>query len=139
IKAYFLALRNQRAAKNNPVKRYSVSYEKARAVGILFSDMADDHQAINKFVKRLKDEGKRVKALTYFEQMHSNGYDFNFDYFTREQITTTGKITSDKVDQFIDSDFDHLFCITRDSFLPFDYILLKSKAKCRIGMYLDDK
>lgn len=139
IKSFFLALRNQRAAKANTVKRQTVAYEKAKSVGILFSDTEAEYQAINKFVKRLKDEGKRVRALTYFEQAHSNGYDFNFDYFTKDQITATGKLTSEKVTQFIETDFDHLFCINTYSFLPFDYILLNSQAKCRIGMYVDDK
>lgn len=139
IKSYFLALRNQRAAKTNTVKRQTVAYGKARSVGIIFSDSEEGYQPISKFVRRLQVEGKRVKALTYFDQMHSNGYDFSFDYFTKDQISATGKINSEKVDQFIETDFDHLFCISKYSFLPFDYILLKSKAKCRIGMYLDEK
>lgn len=114
-----------------------IPYDQAKSIGLLFDDVEADFPAINKFVKRLTDEGKKVRALTYFDRMQSSGYDFPFDYFTRDQVSTMGNLTSEKVGRFLDFEFDYLFCIQRHSFLPFDFILLHSKAKFRIGMYLE--
>ena len=139
LQSFFLKLKNKQANKNNKVTRQMMPYTDARNIGILFMAPEGEHQTINRFVKKLKEEGKQIKALTYFEQNQSTGYDFNFDYFSKEQLTTTGNIKSEKVTRFIETRFDYLFCIHTHSFLPFDYILLQSNAKYRIGMYLEEK
>jgi hypothetical protein len=43
------------------------------------------------------------------------------------------------VDQFTGFAFDYLFCISQEAFLPFDTILLKSRAKFRVGTYVPGK
>jgi hypothetical protein len=140
IQSFFLNLKNKKAAAEKSVLRKNVPYTEARQVGILFaSEREEDYTVINKFVQRLAKDGKKIMALTYFERLQSNGYDFQFDYFTKEQISATGVLTSEKVDRFIEANFDYLFCISKHSFLPFDYILLRSRAKCRIGMYIEEK
>jgi GR25 family glycosyltransferase involved in LPS biosynthesis len=139
LQSFFLKLKSRQANRNNKVIRQMVPYSEARNIGILFMAPEEGYQAINRLVQKLKDEGKQIKALTYVEQNQSTGYDFNFDYFSKEQLTTTGNIKSDKVARFIETRFDYLFCIHTHSFLPFDYILLQSNAKYRIGMYLEEK
>jgi pentatricopeptide repeat protein len=127
------------ASRQNTVSREMMEYSQAKNIGLLFTGEENDYQVFNQLVKRLGNEGKQVKALTYFEQMQSSGYDFNFDYFTKEQISATGNIKSEKVSRFIENRFDYLFCILRQSFLPFDYILLQSKARYRIGLSQEEK
>ncbi len=139
IQSFFLKLKNKQASQGNVIVREMLAFSQAKNIGLLFKGEDDDYQAINRFVKQLTTEGKQVKALTYFEQNQSTGYDFNFDYFTKEQVSTTGNIDSEKVSRFIENRFDYLFCIHRQSFLPFDYILLQSKAKYRVGMYQEEK
>lgn len=139
IQSFFLNIKNRQALKNDTVVREMVPYSEAKQIGLLFKGEEDDYQVINRFVKRLTTEGKQVKALTYFEQVQSTGYDFNFDYFTKEQVSATGNINSEKVNRFIETRFDYVFCICRNSFLPFDFILLQSRARYRIGMYMEEK
>jgi len=140
IQSFFLNLKNKKAAAEKTTLRKNIPYAEAKQVGILFiNEREEDYAVINKFVQRLTKEGKKITALTYFERVQSNGYDFYFDSFSKEQISATGVITSEKVDRFIETDFDYLFCINRYSFLPFDHILLRSKARCRVGMYLEEK
>ncbi len=140
IQSFFLKLKNKKAAREQSPVRVNIPYAEARQVGVLFmNETEEDYAVINKCIKKLNTDGKKVRALTYFERTQSNGYDFQFDYFTKEQISATGVIKGDKVERFIESDFDYLFCVARHSFLPFDYILLKSRAKFRIGMYLEEK
>jgi hypothetical protein len=140
IQSFFLNLKNKKAAAEKNTLRKNIPYPQARQIGLLFiNEREEDYAAINRFVQKLAREGKKVTALTYFEHPQSNGYDFYFDSFTKEQISATGVINSDKVERFIETDFDYVFCINKYSFLPFDYILLRSKAKCRVGMYLEEK
>ncbi len=117
-----------------------MSYGSTKDIGVLFSDsLAEQTGAINAFISRLQQEGKRVRALTYFERPHSHGYTFKFDYFTKKELTPFGSIRNEKVDQFTDFAFDYLFCINQEDFLPFDTLLLKSKAKFRVGTYVPGK
>lgn len=140
IQSFFLNLKNKKAAAEKNTIRKNIPYSQARQVGVLFmNEGEDDYAVINKFMQKLARDGKKITALTYFERIQSNGYDFYFDSFSKEQISATGVINSDKVERFIETDFDYLFCINKYSFLPFDYILLRSRAKCRVGMYLEEK
>lgn len=86
-------------------------------------------------MKRLREEGKNVKAITYFEQERSNPFDFKFDFFTKKDINLLGKITSDAVNVFVHTEFDYLFCLSTTSFMPFESILAESKARFRVGFY----
>ncbi|QHT65816.1 hypothetical protein GXP67_03610 [Rhodocytophaga rosea] len=139
IQSFFLNIKNKQASQQNTVAREMMEYSQAKNIGLLFRGEENEYQVFNQLVKRLTNEGKHIKALTYFEQMQSTGYDFNFDYFTKEQISATGNIKSDKVSRFMENRFDYLFCILRQPFLPFDYILLQSKARYRIGLSQEEK
>jgi hypothetical protein len=120
--------------------RHPVPYHLAKDVGVLFSDeLVGESAAVNGFVEQLQREGKRVRALTFFERPHSNPYAFKFDYFTKKELTPFGNIRNEKVDQFTGFAFDYLFCINQEAFLPFDTILLKSRAKFRVGTYVPGK
>ncbi len=107
----------------------------AKDIGILFLEEEGQHQALNQFVDGLTRDSKRVRALTFFEKFHSNPYQFKFDYFIRKEISPFGTIRSEKVSQFTDFRFDYLFCVSRQVFLPFEYILLHSKARFRVGFH----
>ncbi len=120
--------------------RHPVPYHAAKDVGVLFNDShVGESAAINGFVEQLQREGKRVRALTFFERPHSNPYAFKFDYFTKKELTPFGNIRNEKVDQFTGFAFDYLFCISQEAFLPFDTILLKSRARFRVGTYVPGK
>ncbi len=141
ISDYFLDIRNKFTSKND-VKRFTLNYSKAKNVGILFDIKNEDQYTIlNDFVSMLRGDGKHVELLTYFDfdKMHSNPFSFQFDFFTKKDINVLGSIHSYQVDNFVEQDFDYLYCIFLEPFLPFDNILLRSKAKCRIGKYFENK
>jgi len=118
------------------VPRHTLNYEQAREIGVLFSHSNDENpKAINYFVKLLQKDNKHVKALAYFEEKHSNPYDFRFDFFTAKEIDAKGRISSLQVDEFIQLNFDYLYCINTTEFAAFDYIMRHSQAKCRVGKY----
>lgn len=121
------------------VKRYALNYEEARTVGILFNSTDEDsHGALNFWVKMLKKDGKKVRAMAYFEEKHSNPYDFKFDFFTKEDLRRGDEVHTDEVQAFMQERFDYLYCVSLQHFKPFDYIMRYSHAKCRIGSFYED-
>ncbi|MES2732269.1 MAG: hypothetical protein V4714_10985 [Bacteroidota bacterium] len=141
LKNYFLLLRVQKALRDSVVSRGAIGFGRAKNIGILFDANFEgkDAQAINMFYKRLRDEGKNVKSLTYFPQERSSPFDFKFDFFTSKDLTMLGDLKTEVVDRFVNTDFDYLYCINSVSFLPFDYILAQSKARFRVGVYQEEK
>ncbi len=135
-----LRWQNRKLLRQGTGGRSPVPFSMAKDIGVLFSDQfSAEAGAINDFIRQLQQDGKRVRALTYFERPHSNPYAFKFDYFTKKELTPLGHIRNEKVDQFTGFSFDYLFCINGEDFLPFDIIMQRSKARFRVGTYVPDK
>lgn len=141
ISDYVFNLRNRFSQKEkDEAERATSNYQEAKNIGILFKIEDDDkHDSLNNFVKKLQNEGKSLTLLTYFERLDNSPYNFKYDFFSKKDITTLGKIKSRAVQNFIEMPFDYLYCITVNHFLPFDGILMKSQAKCRIGRYFPEQ
>ncbi|MDX1904726.1 MAG: hypothetical protein SFU27_11260 [Thermonemataceae bacterium] len=119
-----------------PVIRNTLNYDEAKEIGVLFSHSNEDNpKALNYFVKLLKKDGKNIKILAYFEEKHSNPYDFRFDFFTAKEVDNRNQVKSLQVEEFIQKEFDYVYCINVTEFAVFDYIMQKSRAKCRIGKF----
>jgi hypothetical protein len=66
IQSFFLNIRNKQASQQNTVAREMIEYSRAKNIGLLFKGEENEYSAFNQLVKRLTNEGKQVKALTYF-------------------------------------------------------------------------
>ncbi|MBX2844303.1 MAG: hypothetical protein KTR26_21225 [Flammeovirgaceae bacterium] len=140
IKEFFLNLQTSRAVKRNKAKRISTNYSEVKSVGILFLIENDSHhEAMNKFVKGLMKEGKKVEAMTYFTREHDNPYNFSYNFFDEKDISLTGGLKGEKVVAFMEKEFDYLFFVALKQTLAFDFILASSKAKCRVGPFFEGK
>lgn len=139
LKEKLLRFRTKRAIKKAAARR-TLNYKDAKSIGILFKVTEEDkHDYINTFVHTLTKEGKTVEALTYFTRDHDNPYNFKYSFFTDKDVTVLGEIKSESVKNFIQRDFDYLYCFTREDIPVFDHILSKSRAKCRVGTYGEEK
>jgi len=140
LSEYFLQRKNARwRRRSQPRQTVMMPLPEAKNIGILFLEEEGHQQALNRFVDRLVWDHKRVRALTWFEKFHSNPYQFKFDFFTQKEISWLGNIKNEKVSQFIDFRFDYLFCVSRQVFLPFEYILMRSNARFRVGFFEEGK
>jgi hypothetical protein len=137
LRNYFLLIRTQHALRTNAAGRVMLNYDRARNVGVLFDSRYEGKDAlvVNQFFKRLREEGKNIKALTYLPQERSNPFDFKFDFFTSKDLTTLGQFKTELVNRFVNTEFDYLYCLNESAFLPFDFILAQSKARFRVGIY----
>ncbi len=125
--------------KKGSIKRGSISYKSAESVGILFEvTNRSKHSEIKKFIKTLENDGKKVDVLCLLGEGKEN-YDFIFDYFTTNDFSFFGQIVSQSILLFTQKKFDYLIVLDTDTSIFIDNVLAKSNAKCRVGIYHDNR
>lgn len=140
MKRYFLQWRLQKMLRQNTARRRSPDFASVREVGVLFAVSSEDTaRQLATFIRNLQKDGKRVSALTFFEEAREAAYSFDYEVFTGAEIDVWGNIRSEKALQFINQPFDYLYCICTDDSPVIDYLLAASKAHCRIGPYREGK
>lgn len=134
-----LTRNTRRNLRKGKIKRGSVSYDAAESIGILFTVVdRPKHSLIKKFIKLMEKDKKKVDVLCWLGEGKEN-YDFIFDYFTTRDFSLFGHVASQSILLFIQKKFDYLIVLDTESNIFTDNILAKSNAKCRIGIYHDDK
>lgn len=136
-----LALKNRFfSKKSSEVSRVSSNYHEAKRIGILFEiQNQEKFPAIQSFVRRLQNEGKDVRLLTYSDGSQEAPQSLNISRFSSRDISLTGKIKSPEVREFANSRFDYLYCVNVRRSPVLDSVLLQSQAKCRIGQYFKSR
>ena len=140
LKDKLLSLRTKRAVTKQPPRK-TVPYSQAISVGLLVSRLPEQQaQLANALIEQLTADGKSVRVLTFLPD-DTDDYHLPFfsEYFTYENISSTGEVTSRKAKQFMNSEFDYLICIMAELHPALNYIIAKSKAKIRIGDTLENE
>lgn len=132
-----LALKWKLNNKNNEnIIHENIAFDKASYIGILFyEDINIDFSILENFVKKLINEKKSVKILVYTSELKNIETDLEIIFFTKKDISLLGELTNQEVNDFVEYQFDYLFCTYTEPFLAFNIILQKSNAKCRVGIY----
>lgn len=142
VKKYFLREYNKIVVKKyrNNV-RETLNYSDAKNIGVLFFTRNEDmHVSINQLFNKINKDNKNFRALTFHDDVRRNLYHFDYTFFKIDEVSLFGKIKSEHVEHFINIEFDYLFCITLEEDIDtFDQILVRSKAKCRVGNFREDK
>lgn len=145
LKKVALRIRNHFAQKKHSTNRKTIPFSEANKIGILVEDIPQNSKVINKFVTEFTKEGKHVDVLCYSKKPKKKNkpvkekYKFKYSPITSRDIKWNGKFKSKKINNFIKTDYDYLFSLNTSPFLPFENILIKSKAKCRIGSFQKKK
>jgi hypothetical protein len=138
LKKRFVNLQVYIALRRNS-GRESISYNKARTVGIIFSaGDTDKHDKLKKFVRMIEKDGKSVEVISFLQKDQHN-HEFLFDFFQEEDVSFWGKFKSKNIQRFIDMEFDYLFHVDLEPNTHIEHVLAKSSAKCRIGSYKEQK
>ncbi len=127
----------QAAKVSRPVS--GITYDDAKEIGILYS-VTDlyKHEIIKTFIKELEADKKKVSILTFLDKDKEN-FEFKYNFFEAKDFNIWGKSTSKSVAEFISQNFDYLLYIDLDPHIYNNYILSKSKARCRIGKYFPEQ
>jgi hypothetical protein len=123
-------------SSSDKIERKPVSFEKANHIGMLISSTSlKDAGSVNEFASRLIKEGKKVTAICFISGKKSFHFDFPCFYFSWEDIDWKGRFKREIIHSFIKTPFDYLYSINIFPILLFKYILNKSKAGCRVGLF----
>jgi hypothetical protein len=135
FKMSFLKMRTTTALRKSSTKRASTPYKHAENFGIIFSvEDRQKHDNIKDLIKRLEQDGKKVSVLEFLPKKKEN-YEFLFDFFTLEDLSFWGNITSERAMKFSNTPFDYLFYIDSQSNPLVLNLLARSKAHCRVGRF----
>jgi hypothetical protein len=133
----FLRMRTSSSLKKNRNPRASIAYRRAHSIGIIFSvEDRQKHDEVKDFIRQLEQDGKNVRVLEFLPQKKEN-YEFLFDFFTVDELSFWGKITSATALKFIETPFDYLFYIDQQSNPLVLNLMAQSRAHCRIGKYAE--
>ena len=130
-------MRTAAALKKNLVNRTSIGFKRAQSFGIIFSvEDKQKHEDIKEFIRSLEQDGKKVQVLEFLPKKKDN-YEFLFDFFSDEDLSFWGNITSTEAIKFTETPFDYLYYIDKESNPLVLHLLARSKAHCRVGKFAE--
>jgi hypothetical protein len=93
-----------------------------------------DRERVLEFAEQLKNKGKKVKLLAFFNNKLKSG-NFVFDHFNRLQLDFALRPKCQPCTDFMQQPFDLLLNLSPKTVLPLDYIAAHSKARFRVGPF----
>lgn len=125
--------------KERNAKEEQVSLQAADKIGLLIYLHENSLKyEVEDFAQQFINEGKEVIGLCFTLKPDTVRFSFPCKYFTLQDIQWNGDLDNETVNKFTKTPFDYLYSINILPILPFELILRKSKAKCRVGKY-DEK
>jgi hypothetical protein len=135
FKMSFLKMRTTSALRKSHAKRASTAYKAAENIGIIFSvEDRQKHDNIKDLIRKFETDGKKVSVLEFLPKNREN-HEFLFDFFTVDELSFWGDITSEKAVKFSNTPFDYLFYIDSQSNPLVLNLLARSRAHCRVGKF----
>lgn len=118
-----------------------LGFDDSYTIGILFeaSDV-NEFNKIKKWVLGLRDQGKKVYAICYFEQKaipENLSYPKSeFDIFSQHEMNFMGVPSSPYIRTFPSKVFDILLDLNMKNKFPLRYLSVHSCAKCKVGIQI---
>lgn len=111
----------------------------AKKIGILY-DATDEktHNIICDFVKYFQENLKVVKAIGYVNYPRLPHYCFpklSFDYFTKKDLNWYYKPRTERIQDFINEEYDIVIDLSMKDCFPLQYIAGLSHSKFKVGRY----
>jgi hypothetical protein len=111
----------------------------AKSIGIIYNVGEEkDYLIITDFTGRLQNDKKEVRTLGWINLKDPPHYCYPrlmFDYITKRNINWFYKPSGDKINDFINNDFDILLNIDTTNNPSLTYATALSKAKLKVGIY----
>jgi hypothetical protein len=146
--AYFQNIRNRiggylllKQAADYSRKRAIMNIDSANTIGILYcANNPVEVELMKKHIHTLRDMKKEVKSLGFLSvrevPLGLNG-SVKHQYFSLKELNWYGKPSSQFIHNFVNEEFDILFDFGIPSQLPIMFITSISKAKCKVGRYVE--
>lgn len=135
IKNRLLSFYTQWLTKRHYTDRVNVGFDQAQTIGILYHrDSPKKQEVIHQLANQLKQLGKKVSVLCYVTGPRGVN-NLTDSTVTLRDIPLLGKITHPQTKVFVETSFDYLYQVDLEGYPVIDYLLARSKAKCRVGHY----
>lgn len=129
----FDAIRKWLTAHHRTRKTHTL--ETASSIAVLFDATREKTRTETlAWIKDLKNSGKNVAALGFFNEKKPPESIPNFDFYNAKALNWTLETQSDKAKSFADATNDLLICINPDELAAISWVAAKSKAAMKIGM-----
>lgn len=137
LKFYQLNLQKE-LKKRKQMERSSMSFDKAKNIGILFSK--EQEETILKYVHQLRSkQNKKVVLLGFYPPSNTKEpLAYPFDVYTIKDVNWKYCPKSAVAKSFMEQPFDFLINFMEQHTKHSDYIMTLSKAKFRIGTNSDN-
>jgi len=129
IKEVFL---NWLSKKKTISEQNPVSFQHAKSIGILTT--YDSSELNWKVVSNLEGEGKSTRVISFVNNP-VKGETYPAHTFTSKDISMSGNILSDELLYFCKQEYDFLLCLDTSSNKYIKYVLAKTQATHKIGLY----
>ena len=142
-----IKLRIAYSVLNNKVRKQSrkkgtFNLDSAKTVGIIINARNKDFfQTVQQFVSFLKSKHIDVWSLGYTDSqdvIEAYAYQIGMNHFTKKNLNWYYKPKGNNIDQFIRKEFDILIDLSLIEFFPIHYLIGMSKAKMKIGRYIEN-
>lgn len=138
IKLFFLNIRTNSQLQHNTASRMNVPYKDSRQIGIVFTvEDKIKHETVKDLIRKLETDGKQVQVIEFLPERKEN-YEFKFDFFTENDLSFWGSITSPQANKFVNAPFDFIICLDTMPNPLILHLLAACKAKCRVGPSWED-
>lgn len=125
--------------KSVSVAHHAIAMDEAKRIGILFdATSGDDRQEIENFADLLRSHDKKVLVLGFIDSNYTHDI-HNYLVFTKKNLNWYLEPSGDQVNRFLDEPLDILINAYSRECLPLEYISALSHAKCRVGIYHEEK
>ncbi len=116
--------------------------DKAKTIGIVFkSSGKEDSDSVKALKKELKDRGKTVYLLEYFDSEENEDTILKtkeYIFLTNKDLTIFDLPKKSVLKDFTDQKFDMVISLCLDDSLPVHYILAIARADFKVGIYDPD-
>lgn len=116
-----------------------LGFDDAYTLGILFeAEDADEFNKIKKWVLSLRDQGKKVYAICFFDQkmipLNLTYPKSEFDIFSLKELNFINEPSNPYIRTFPSKVFDILLDLNLKNKFPLRYLAIHSCAKCKVGI-----
>ena len=143
LKYYFLSSRTQKSLKKTATYKYKrqvLPYAQAKNIGILFgAEQEYSYTFMANLITKMRKEGKNVSLLGLHNPHRNRLGEQNCYFIGSQDVNLWGEVQSKTIEDFANTEFDHLYCFCLEKCEIFEHILAHSKAHCRIGAYQSQK
>jgi len=112
-------------------------FEEAKSVGIIYTWGGSKKEAlVSGFIEQIKHD-RNIECLC-FNPNKNTTIDTIRPVLSDTDVSIMGKINSPETVNFLNSKFEYLFHLDFDLSEMTEVLLIKSKARCRIGLHSDN-